>query len=135
MEIVRQGAGNTLVKRIEHQGGVFAPVNGKGMRPAYVCGPKDGKLEGDPLILYTCPTSAIPVEIWQLLNLWWACRLAGLPPVAGGFLDQPVMVQFAFPIFEAQMRAIEQSRQVNGQQQAAGMAVAAMTKVLTGGGG
>lgn len=120
-------------KTWERWGGIFAPIKDKGMRPAYVCGPKDGKLEGVPLILYQCPVSAIPVGVWQLLKLWWHCRLVGLPPVAGGFLDQPEMVQLAFPIFEAQQRAIDANRQVTGAQHAAGMAVAAMTKVLHGG--
>lgn len=113
-------------------GGVFLPVLGKGQRPAYNCSPK-GATGGDQLLLFTCPVSVIPTEIWDLLQLWWACRLSGLPPVPGGFMDQPRIVQMAFPIFEAQMRIVEANQRQSDQQNAAGMAAAATAKLLMGG--
>jgi hypothetical protein len=119
------GAGGKVAKRIEHRGGVFAPVPGKGQRPAYTCGPKTAR-DGDQsdTLLFQCPVSAIPSEVWDLLHLWWACRQMGLPPVAGGFLDQPKMVQLSFPIFEALMKGVEAGQRAGGRHQAAGLAVA-----------
>jgi len=137
VEVQKLVQGGKVLKSVDRLGGVFRPVVGKGQRPAYTCGPKvDGKAAADPdqLLLFQCPVSAIPGEVFDLLALWWSCRMTGLPPVAGGFLAQPEIVRRTFPIFEALMRGVETSRQANGPHQAAGLAVAAMTKVLMGGG-
>ncbi len=133
--IQKIGQGGKVLKWVERQGGVFAPVVGKGQRSVYNCGPSDAPSHPkDQLLLYQCPVSAIPVEVWDLLQLWWSCRLTGLPPVAGGFLAQPMIVQLTFPIFEGMQRVVEASQQRGGATAAAGQAVAAMTKVLMGGG-
>ncbi len=126
--------GGQVLKKVEPMGGVFAPVVGKGQRPVYTCGPKgDGATVRTPMLMFQCPTSAIPTEVWDLLHVWWGSRQMGLPPVAGGFLDQPVIVQRTFPIFETLMRSVEANRQQGNAQHAAGMAVAAMTRALVGG--
>lgn len=52
-----------------------------------------------------CPVSAIPDEVWQLLALWWQCKLTGMHPMQGGFMEQPAIIRLAFPLFEAEHRA------------------------------
>lgn len=117
-----------ILTREEKTGGVFAPVPGKRMLPAYSFG-----LEGpDRTVMFTCPQSAIPVEVWQLLNLWNTCRLMKTLPVAGGLLDQPVWVQRYFPIFESELRRAE-ARNGNTAEQAAMLAVGTMVKAISGG--
>lgn len=85
-------------------GGVFVPVAGKVVRPAYVYGPKDG----DRSFMFQCPVSAIHPDLFALLDLWHACRLGGALPLPGAWLDQPLSVRRAFPVFEGYMRSIEQ---------------------------
>jgi hypothetical protein len=128
-------AGGKVAKRIEPKGGLFAAVPGKGQRHVYTCGPKtDGApTSSDTLFMFQCPVSAIPPEVWDLLHVWWACRQMGLPPVPGGFFDQPMIVRLTFPIFESLMKGVEAGQRAGGAHQAAGLAVAAMTKVLMGG--
>jgi hypothetical protein len=81
--------------------------------------------------MFQCPVSAIPAEVWDLLYLWWACRNVkpgGALPRAGGFMDQPLPVQWSFPIFESMMRGVEQQR--SGPERAAALAVGATLQAL-----
>lgn len=134
MVIQKLAPGGKILKTADHLGGVFAPVVGAGQWTVYNCGPKEGTAVANQLLLYQCPVSAIPAEIWDLLHLWWSCRLTGLPPKPGGFLDQPMIVQLTFPIFEGIMQSVEATRRATGAQQAAGAAVAGMAKLMMGGG-
>ena len=86
-------------------GGVFAPAPGRAMKPAYGFG---GGAVKTPM--FQCPVSAIPDVVWTLLEHWRSCRAMGCLPVAGGWVDQPMLVRLAFPIFEQEMRAWEASR-------------------------
>jgi len=113
-------------------------VPGQAQRPVYFATQKpaaDGKSKAAPVgegaVLYQCPVSAIPSEVWDLLELWWGCRLTGLPPIAGGFMDQPESVRRAFPVFEALERM--QGGGAHTAEQAAAIAVASMLKLHTGG--
>ena len=95
------------VARIDAMGAVFEPVPGKVMAPAWFFGPRDR--EGNHIAteadaMYTCPVSGIPEWVFELLHLWWACRQVGALPEAGGFLDQPLMVQVAFPLWQSMDR-------------------------------
>jgi hypothetical protein len=92
----------------------------------YVARAKDAKPGKDPLVLYQCPVSAIPSEVWELLHLWHSCRLMGTLPVAGAYMDQPKIVQLVFPVFEALMRGQEQVRQHHGTATAVAGTMAAM---------
>lgn len=134
MVIQKVVPGGKVQKTVDRMGGVFKPVQGAGQRPAYTCGPATKDAGPDQLLLYQCPVSAIPSEVFDLLNVWWACRLSGLPPVAGGFLAQPMIVQLTFPLFEALMQGVEAQRTAAGPAQAAGLAAAAMAKMILGGG-
>ena len=82
--------------------------------------------------MFTCPQSAIPEEVWQLLALWNACRLGKTLPKAGGLLDQPVWVQRYFPLFDAAHREATVG-QGNTAEQAAMLAVGTMMKAIGGG--
>jgi hypothetical protein len=97
--VLTQRKGGGLIERWDQQGGVFALVPGKQLRVAYSYGP-----EGDQKPMWTCPQSAIPIEVFQLLIVWQACKTMGTLPVAGGLLDQPVWVQRYFPVFETELR-------------------------------
>lgn len=127
VEIQKRTTGKP-VKVIDRCGGVFAAVPRKAVRPAYGYGPKDATTRD---VMFQCPVSAIPQEIWQLLIAWWQCRNLGLPVRAGGADDQPGIVRYAFPFFEAEMRSVESK---NGSpERAAAMAVGAMVKAMGGG--
>lgn len=95
----RQGKTKVLVDTDE-LGGVFSLVPGKRLRPAYSYGPKGS--DSRP-VMFTCPVSAIPVEVWQVLYLWNACRLTKTLPRGGGLLDQPMVVQRYFPLLDSQL--------------------------------
>lgn len=84
-------------------------------------------------MMLTCPVSAIPGPIWELLALWWQSKLLGMPLVAGGFMDQPAIVRLAFPIFEGEHRRADQGNQDHRQQGNAMMAAAAMARAMGGG--
>jgi hypothetical protein len=87
------------------------------------------------LALWTCPVSAVPEEVWDMFRLWNECRLIGLPPVAGGVLDQPAMVRKAFPVFAQEYLAFRR-RQGDSGAESTGMAVAAaIIQGMFGGGG
>lgn len=100
-------------------GGVFAPVPGRALRPAYAYGPP-GRATKD--VLFQCPVSAIPDDVWTLLAHWRACRAMGCLPAPGAFVDQPLLVRRAFPIFEHEMRAAEASRGASNDMLAAVLA-------------
>lgn len=125
----RQGRTGVLLEQ-EPLGGVFEPVPGKRMKPAYSYGNPAAKTRP---VMFTCPVSAIPEEVWQLLALWNACRLTRTLPRGGGLLDQPVWVQRYFPVLDASHREAEGS-QGNTAEAAAMMAVGTMMKAMTGGG-
>lgn len=110
-------------------GAVFAAVPGKAARPVYPFGPP--MKDGQPA-LYQCPVSAIPEEVFDLLDLWWNCRAMGLPPVPGAFTDQPLMVRRSFPVFEREYLHVLRERADQGQASAAALAVGAVMKGLAG---
>jgi hypothetical protein len=102
--VKKVAAGGAVVEDREPLGAVFAPLPGVAMRPAYSFGPPDSKVKTP---VFQCPVSAVPPLIWDLLEDWWACRLMGCLPVAGGFVDQPLLVRRAFPFFEQEQRAFD----------------------------
>ncbi len=102
------------VEDVEPLGGVFVPLAKKRIRTAlWKCG--EGRSE---LAFYTCPVSAIPDDVYRLLELWYRCHTLGALPVAGGVLDQPLVVQHTFPIFAAEHAAVDRERQMTGQAMA-----------------
>ena len=98
MEIVRIGKTGKRIGRIEYLGGVFTAPK-QGALPVFTTG-ADGDKQRE--LLFTCPVSAIPAGVWQIVQLWNRCRLLGVLPVAGGFMDQPRVVQIAFPVLQAE---------------------------------
>lgn len=128
----RNGPNGQVLKTTDQCGGVFAAIPGKSLRPAYSVGPKDGKAGTARDVMLTCPISAIPDRIWDLLNLWQSCRLMRTLPVAGGFEDQPFWVRYSFPIFEACQRSVDGG---GGAEDAAMLAVGTMMKALFPSGG
>lgn len=90
-------------------GGVFLPIEGA-TYPVFAFG--HGKIK-DPV--FTCPVSAIPEPVWDLIDLFLTCRSMKLPPVAGGVLDQPYIVRRAWPVLEAEMAPIDRERDQAGQ--------------------
>lgn len=92
--IRRRGHDGTTTETTEHGGGVFHPLPEKDIRmPAWLYGPKKDRP------LYTCPVSAIGADVLDLYRLWMACDMTKTLPLAGGLLDQPDIVQRAFPYF------------------------------------
>jgi hypothetical protein len=121
------GIGGVIIEDRDDLGGVFQPITGKGLRPVYSYGNPASKTRP---VMFTCPVSAVPAAVWALLELWWHCRLAKTLPLPGGWLDQPVMVRRAFPVFEQEMLGWEQQQQQQGSGAAAvAGAVAAMKAV------
>lgn len=126
----KAGKNGKLLKTVDPTGGVFASVPGKRLKPAWSFGnPKAAARD----VMFSCPVSAIPAEVFDLLILWQNCRLTRTLPVAGGFLDQPSIVQRVFPIFETEMRGTEQ--QGGNAEEAAALAVGAVVKMMGGGAG
>lgn len=113
-------------------GGVFRPVPGAHQLPVYTAAASGGKTPPDALLLYQCPQSAIPEEVWAVLALWWNCRMTGTLPVAGTFLDQPAIVQRGFPVLESLQRQVE--RQQSSPETAAALAVGSLMQAMGGGG-
>lgn len=108
--------GGQLETVVEPLGGIFAPIPGKVIRPAWTYGPatKSGRS-----VMFQCPVSAIPELAFDLLELWFDCRRARALPVAGGWLDQPLVVRQSFPIFETEMAGVEARKAEAAPQQAA----------------
>lgn len=121
--------GGRLVTRIERLGGVFAPVPGKNQRPAWTYGPSGDAARS---VLFQCPVSAIPELAFDLLELWFDCRRMKVMPLAGGWLDQPLVVRQSFPVFEAEMAAVESRKAAAAPQQAAAAAVAGVVAAQRG---
>jgi hypothetical protein len=95
---------------------VFAPLPDQGVIvPVYAYGHGTAK---DPV--FTCPVSVIPEEVWTVIDLWLTCRAMKALPVAGGVLDQPLIVRRAWPVLEAEMAPHE--RRLNHEGQMAAMA-------------
>lgn len=106
-------------------GAVFVPALERGVtRPCYAYG-HDPKAK-DPV--FTCPVSAIPDEVWTLLDLFLTCRAMKSLPKAGGVLDQPLIVRRVWPVFEAEMERHERQSSVNGSM----VATTAMLTALLG---
>lgn len=101
--------GGQRVRVLEPGGGVFAALPAKGVTaPVVSLGPPGAKTLTP---LFTCPVSAIPAAVRDLIELWWACRSVRALPEAGGFLDQPLIVQRAFPVFEREYQIVEREQQ------------------------
>lgn len=87
-------------------GAVFAPALERGITtPIYSFGGADGSPIKDPV--FTCPVSAIPDEVWTLLDLFLTCRAMKALPKAGGVLDQPYVVRRSWPVMEAEVAPME----------------------------
>jgi hypothetical protein len=107
------------VLKWDELGGVFAPALERNViTPVYGYG--DGRVQ-DPV--FTCPVSAIPDAVWQIVDLWLTCRAMKALPIAGGVLDQPLVVQRAWPVLEAAIAPLERRQSQDGQ-------VAAMASML-----
>lgn len=122
VQIVTLGRDGRKQTKVDPGGAVFVPIPGKAARPAYGYGRKDGASRS---VLFTCPVSAIPDQVFELLGLWHECRLMGVLPLAGGWLDQPSGVRRAFPIFQQEQRHVDQAAKGNPQD------VAALTAAMT----
>ncbi len=124
---VLRRVGNRRLKVVESCGGVFAPIAAQGVtRPVVSLGPPGAKVT-DPM--FTCPVSAIPEAVHDLIDLWWACRSMRVLPRAGGLLDQALVVQRAFPILEREYGAVERD---HGAAQSASGVAAAMSMLFGG---
>lgn len=128
VQVQKLGPDRRVRTTTDNCGGVFASVPGKSLRPAYSIGPKEAKGQKD--VMLTCPVSAIPDRVWDLLSLWRSCRLMKTLPVAGGFEDQPFWVRYSFPIFEACQQSVEGG---GNAEDAAMLAVGTMMKAMFGG--
>ncbi len=105
----------------------MAPIPAQGItRPVVSLGPPGAKVTTP---IFTCPVSAIPDAVRDLIELWWACRSMRVLPRSGGLLDQALVVQRSFPILEREYQAVE--REHGAAQSASG--VAAAMSMLFGG--
>lgn len=127
METRHQGKAGIFTK-VDTGGAVFAPVHGKAAARVYQYGPPDAK---ERPTMFTCPVSAIPEEVFELLIVWQACRLTHSLPMAGGLLDQPVWVQRYFPILDAEQEKADARK--GSSEQAAMVAAGTVMKMLQGG--
>jgi hypothetical protein len=92
--------GQTTTKT-EPGGGVFYPLPEKGLKsPVWTYGTNER-----PIVIYTCPVSAIPIEVWSLYVLWVGFKRLAVLPMAGGLCDQPEIVVKAFLLFEDELIA------------------------------
>ena len=124
---VHRRVGNRRLRVVEPCGGVFAPLPAQGVtRPVVSLGPPGAKVT---MPMFSCPVSAIPDAVNDLIELWWACRSMRVLPRAGGLLDQALVVQRAFPILEREYQAVE--REHGAAQSASGVA-AAMSMLIGG---
>lgn len=110
-------------------GGVFAPIPTQRItRPAWTYSPPAGK----PIVMFTCPVSAIPAIAWDLFTLWSECKAMKIPPVAGGVLDQPVEVRRTFPIFEDEADSLDAATRATQNAESTAAAVGVMLRAMTG---
>jgi hypothetical protein len=92
----RRAHDGSLSETRQPGGGVFAPIKEKGITtPAWMYGHGSAQTP-----IFTCPVSAIPAEVFDLYEIWIRCRMLRVLPHAGGYLDQPWIVQYAWPLFE-----------------------------------
>ena len=91
VELRRVGKTGRVIVDVDRCGAVFQAVQGKGLRPAYSFGAGDAKD-----VMFTCPVSAIPDDVWHLVAVWNACRLTKTLPMPGGLLDQGIAVSDLF---------------------------------------
>lgn len=124
---ISRRVGSRRVRVVDACGGVFTPIAAHGMtRPVTSLGPP-GATVTDPI--FTCPVSAIPEAVQDLIDLWWACRAVRVLPRAGGLLDQALVVQRAFPILEREYAVVERDR---GAAASASGVAAAMSMIFGG---
>lgn len=120
--VVKQAHGRTVTDT-DPCGGVFVAAQGAARPIDWQIGhPSSSRRDA----MFTCPVSAIPEAVWDLLSMWWQCRTLNALPVAGGFLDQPVIVRRAFPVFEQEMRKAERLNQETAQANATTALMAAV---------
>lgn len=132
MLIKRLRTGGRAVEEVaEEWGNVFAPDPARPTAPVYSYGPSQGKARTRD-VMFTCPVSAIPAEVFDLLSLWNECRLLGLPPVAGGVLDQPMAIRVSFRIFAREWDHASQGQRTAGAEFAAATATMATLQALFG---
>lgn len=107
--VIDQRVGSKVVKRLESTGGVLHPLLKLGVtRPIWMFG--HGSVQTP---VFTCPVSAVPAAVWDLLDLWFTCRAMRALPKAGGVLDQPLSVRKSFPVFEAEHEVVLRRRRAN----------------------
>lgn len=116
--------------QVDELGGVFAAIPGQPVRIVYSFGHPDAKSK-DPM--FTCPVSAIPSGIFELLGLWNESRLLGVLPRPGGVLDQPLIVRKAFVVFATEWAKVDAANGQTGIASAAGLAAASVLKAAFGG--
>jgi hypothetical protein len=117
---------------IEPLGNVFRPIPGETSSPVWsFADPTSADAKGSTA-LFTCPVSAVPEDVWKLFMLWNECRLMGLPPKGGGFLDQPLAVQKAFPVFQHEFNAYRRRSGDSGSERTATMVATMMLAGIFG---
>lgn len=133
MPIQRLKPGTQAVEEVwDDQGGVFVQDPQAPRAPVLSYGPPRGKAKTRD-VMFSCPVSAIPEPVIGLLSLWNECRLMGLPPVAGGVLEQPVSVRKAFPIFAREYEQATAEQRAVGAEFSATVATMATLQALFGG--
>lgn len=104
MELVtirHRGHDGKTTETQETGGGVFRSLPEKGLRePIWLYGPKKDRF------MFSCPVSSIGQDLIDLYSLWFACDVMHTLPCAGGLLDQPAIVQRAFPYFSDEARLV-----------------------------
>jgi len=105
-------------------GGVFALLPGQPYSPqtAFVVGPPGGPHD----MMVRCPKDAIDPAIGEWLAAWWQARAVGLPLVAGGFVDQPLIARLAFPLWEREYAADDRFKERGGDAMALTLVMRAM---------
>lgn len=116
--------------RTDDQGGVFVPIPGQPVRVVYSVGHPDAKSKAP---MFTCPVSAIPSGVFELLGLWNECRLMKVLPRAGGLLDQPQIVRRSFAVFASEWGTVEAGNASQGTATAAALAAGSVLKAAFGG--
>lgn len=111
-------------------GGVFAALPGHPIRVAYTVGHPDAHTR---VPMFTCPVSAIPEGVFELLGLWNECRLLKTLPLAGGLLDQPQIVRRSFAVFASEWTTVEAGNASQGTATAAALAAGSVLKAAFGG--
>lgn len=122
-----------MIAEVEPLGNVFRGIPGES--PAAPVWSFEDPTPRDPKArtgMFTCPVSAIPGEVWDLLRLWNECRLVGMAPVPGGWLDQPAGVRRSFPLFSAEYQTILRRQGQGGAERTAMMVAGAMLQGLFG---